>query len=333
MTSERYVVYGMDRSYFSRKLEAAMQWYGLPFDFTAKTMVLAPDIESKSGTRQVPVLVTPEGEYLRDTTPILLALDERVPERRMFPPGTLGVLVHLVEEWFDEWLPRTALHYRWNFPDSAEKARADIAAQIAPEAQPEVQATIGQGIQHWGTRACRATGMSEAAPQRAAEDEYRHIMTAIDEQLKTTRFLLGDRPCVVDAVVLGGLRAHFDADPAPRTVIEDLTALRAWLDGGCEWDGAGELAPFPESTGLARVVLAAIGNTLLPYALANRDALTNGDKAFVIAVHGNEVSYRARPYVEESRQMIATRVSSLDATTAATVAGWLDDRGLAPLTR
>ncbi len=327
MTS--YTVYGMDRSYFSRKLDAAMTWYGLPFEFVAKTMVVAADVEAKAGTRQVPVLVTPDGSHVPDTTPIMSMLDELVPQRRMFPDGSLGVLVHLVEEWFDEWIPRTALHYRWNFPESAAYAMADMAAQLAPDAAEPAKQMLGQGIRGWGLKACRATGVSEPAQQRFAEDEYARVLAAADLQLGRTRFLLGERPCAVDASVLGGLRAHFDADPVPRAQLAEFANLRRWIDDtSLTWDGTGELAAFPQSTGFARFVLAEMAGAFQRFAIANGAALAAGDKGFVINVGGRDVSYKARAYPQQSREMIKERIAGLPAATGDEVRAWLDELDL-----
>jgi len=324
-----YTVYGIDRSYFSRKLEAAMNWYGLPFEFVAKTMGEAPTIEREAGTRQMPVLLTPEGKYVADTTPTMMALDELVPARRMFPVGALGVLVHVVEEWSDEWLARIALHYRWNYPESAAFARADMAGQLAGEAPEQVRDMLANGIEGWGKKACRATGVSEPAQQELAEQEYLRTLQAADEQLGSTAFLLGERPCAVDAGILGGLRAHFLGDPSPAVVVREFKNVCAWVDRADGWDGSGELAPFPESTGFARFVLGELAGNYRSFALANAAAVTDSAKAFIADVAGDQVSYRTRPYPEQSRQMIVNRVAALDDEERARVVSWLDQAGIA----
>ena len=61
--------------------------------------------------------------------------------------------------------------------------------------------------------------------QRAAEDEYIHLMEAADRQLHHTAFLLGHRPTALDCVVLGGLRAHTLMDPDPKRTISRFATL------------------------------------------------------------------------------------------------------------
>ena len=137
-----YVCYGLRLSYFTRKLEAALQLYDLPFELRLKDMAVRDEVETRSGTNQIPVLLTPEGWMIADTTPILGMLDARVPGRRLFPAGPAGVLVHVIEEWLDEWLPRTALYYRWCFDDSRAFASAEGVSQRRQDSSNELLALL-----------------------------------------------------------------------------------------------------------------------------------------------------------------------------------------------
>ena len=95
-----------------------------------------------------------------DTTPIMQMLDGRVPKRQMYPDGPEGVLVQVVEEYFDEWVARTMVHYRWHYPESAE-----FASQIMADGNP----AIAERMLSWGPRACRATGTDSDVQRKAAE--------------------------------------------------------------------------------------------------------------------------------------------------------------------
>jgi glutathione S-transferase len=319
--TQRYVVYGNELSYFTRKLEAALSFYGASFEMRTKDPAVAAVLESRSGTHQVPVLQTPENWMIADTTPLLDLLDGRFPFRRLFPPGPLGVLCHVVEEYFDEWVARTMVHYRWHYPESAEFASLRMA-----RGQSEVAARV----RSWGPRACRATGTDSPHQQRAAEAEYVRILDAIDAQLGVTRYLLGDRPTAVDCIVLGGLRAHTNMDPDPRKTTAAYPRILAWSDGGADtWDGSGELAPFPESTAFARFVLAEMVGTYRPFVLGNAAAQLAGAKAFHVETYGEDVSYLSRSYPEQSRGLIKDRITRrLTPAERRSTLEWLDATGL-----
>lgn len=316
-----YVIYGNELSYFTRKLEAALRFYGLPHTLRPKSPDIAADIEQRAGTHQVPVLQTPENWMLADTTPIMAALDARVPARRMFPAGLEGLLVHVLEEYFDEWIARTMVHYRWHYPDSAAFAADRISGGHAETALR---------LREWGPRACRATGTDSDHQQRACEDEYRRLLQAMEVQLQQTPYLLGDRPTAVDCVVLGGLRAHTNMDPDPQEVVAAFPTVVDWCEREADdWDGSGSVAPFPNGTGFAHVVLGEMSATYAPWVLANRDAQAAGARAFHIDTYGEDVSYLSRPYPERSRRMILDRLTrQLSATEREQAVAWLREHDL-----
>lgn len=316
-----YVIYGGELSYFTRKLEAACLFYGLEFEMRNKNQSDPASIEARSGTHQIPVLQTPENWMIGDTTPITRMLDGRYPKRQMYPSGPRGVLVQVVEEYFDEWVARTMVHYRWHYPESAE-----FASQIMADGNP----AIAERMLSWGPRACRATGTDSDVQRTAAEDEYVRILEAAEKQLGETRYLMGDRPTAVDCIVLGGLRAHTYMDPVPKRITANYPRVVSYSEGGSDmWDGLGDLPPFPETTTFGEFVLKEMVATYQPYVLANGAAQEAGAKAFHADIYGEEVSYLSRPYPEISREMIIEKIShSLDGQGQAEVRGWLETKGL-----
>lgn len=316
-----YVIYGGELSYFTRKLEAALIFYGVDFELSAKDRDNRADVESRSGTHQVPVLQTPENWMIGDTTPLLSLLDARYPARRMFPEGPLGVLVHIIEEYFDEWIARTMVHYRWHYPASAEFASLRMASGDAEAAAR---------VRDWGPRACRATGTDSAQQREAAELEYQRLLEAMERQLGETRYLLGDRPTAVDCVVLGGLRAHTNMDPDPKRLTAGYPGVIAWCENAADaWDGTGELARMPDSTQFAQFVVREMQTSYLPYILANQAAQAVGAKACHADIYGEQVSFLSRPYPERSRAMISQRIRhQLSAHERAEIGVWLKANGL-----
>lgn len=317
--SSQHTIYGSELSYFTRKLEAAMIFYGAPYSLERKTA----EVESRAGTHQVPVLHTPENWMIADTTPLMQLMDARYPKRRMFPDGALGVLVQVVEEYFDEWIARTMVHYRWHYEESAI---------FASERMGGGNAEAAANIRKWGPRACRATGTESEHQQREAEAEYTRILEALNAQLAETRYALGNRPCAVDCILLGGLRAHTNMDPTPKRLVQQYPRIVGWAEGFADaWDGSGELAEFPNSTPFAQFVLDEMRKTYMPFVLGNGEALAAGAKAFHVDTYGEDVSYLTRPYPEQSRQMIRDRIANqLDEVDADLVEHWLSMTGLGP---
>lgn len=328
---QQYVIYGMERSYFTRKLEAAFIFYDIPFKRESKTVDRVEHIEKRAATHLIPVLETPENWMIHDTTPILSMMDARYPLRRMVPLGPLGVLVSLVEEYFDEWMSGTVVHYRWHFPETTKLASELMAREIMPDGPEEGVKNIAASIAAWGLRACRANGLESISQQRAAEKEFERILVAAEIQLASTPYLLGHRPCSVDANLLGMLRAHMYIDPDPRKTLDNYPRVIEWnVEDADQWDGTGELAPFPESTEFARFILDEMKSTYGKFMIGNSNALKSNQKAFVIHIYNEDVSFKAIPYREESRQMMLQRMNyQLEEKERKTVQEWLNAIGLA----
>jgi glutathione S-transferase len=318
-----YVLHGTSFSLFTRKLETALRFYGAPFELASKGLRTNDEIEQRAGTHQIPVLRTPENWMLADTTPILDLLDGRYPRRRMFPEGPLGVLVQAVEEILDEWVARVMVHFRWHYPENTRCVVAEILGR-----EVGIDEAREHPIAKWGPRACRATGTESAHQQKHAEEEYFALLDALERQLAETRYALGDRPTAVDAILLGGLRAHTNREPVPD--LSRWPRVLAWDASGADaWDGGGELAPLPDATPFARHVLELGRACYAPFVLANAAALARGDKAFTIETYGEPTSYLARPYPEQSRRLIQRRISDrLCAAERRLAVDLLEGRGL-----
>ncbi|MEM7017007.1 MAG: glutathione S-transferase family protein [Pseudomonadota bacterium] len=318
-----YVVYGGARSLFTRKLTAALDFYGAPYRIEPRGPFARDELQNRANTHQIPLLHTPEDWILADTTPMLRVLDGRFPARRMFPEGLLGLLVSIVEEVLDEWVARVMVHYRWHNPENARYVLSQGAERELTMEEVAVHPMV-----NWGPRACRATGTEHPAQQRAAEQEYLGMLEALETQLGSTRYALGDRPSAVDTMILGGLRAHTNADPIPD--LSGYTRVLEW-EAACEngWDGQGELAPFPESTPFAQRMIALARNEYTRFVSANGQAREAGRKVFDIETYGEMTTYLAREYPERSRRLLkAHAFDTLSEQEHNQATEWLNAEGL-----
>lgn len=318
---ETYVVYGWERSYFTHKLTAALNYYQAPWEFRPLTKENQNEICMRSGTHQIPVLHTPEDWMIADSTPLLHLLDARYPDRRMFPEGLAGVVVQILEEYFDEWIARTTVHWRWAYEENHELLSMDGANN---------EKELAQSLTAWGGKVRRALGVDSLIQQQAVEEEYHRIMRAAEEQLKKTKYLLGDRPTALDCIVLAGLRAHFLYDPVPKKALYDTyPEVVKWTENRAEqWDGTGRVVAFPDITPFGHIILDEIKRCYVSFAIGNRTALQQKKKFFVAKMYGEDVSYLARPYIEQSRQMIVKRIAALSEADRSALILWLERLGL-----
>lgn len=92
--------------------------------------------------------------------------------------------------------------------------------------------------------------MEDKDNQKRMEEEFLEIFTALNKHLEHLYevsskdqqqkvFVLGDgAPCALDAVLLGGIYAHFYQDPIPRSIIQSrFPFISKWLTENLYVDG------------------------------------------------------------------------------------------------
>lgn len=212
-----YRLYGSELSYFTGKVRAYLRWAGLPFDEVLSDaevyrQVIVPGV----GAAVIPVLSTPAGELLQDSTDIIDTLDARHAGRdgvpSVYPAGPLQKLASLMLETYgDEWLVIPAMHYRWHH--NREWAIAQFGALNAPRASPEEQRQIG--ARRAAPFAAAAELLGATPPLHAAvEASYEALLQELDTHLARHPALLGGAATMGDFGLIGPLYAHLWRDPA-----------------------------------------------------------------------------------------------------------------------
>jgi glutathione S-transferase len=312
VVAARYELYGSRQSYFTQKMQAAMEWYLKDeFDFKIKGAENTKILEARSGTHQIPVLVTPENWCIADSTPMLVLLDGRMAEPRFYPQGLVGSLTAVMEEYFDEWSARWCIHTRWGTTDETAQ-HAAMSMMLARNLPEKIARKQVQNVINWGRRASKALGVSSEIQKSECEHEIVRTFRSFEEHLKNGHgpFVFGDAPTAVDCVVMGGLRAHFLYDIYPKTLLQDLPEVHKWHD---EFG-----TPIPNDVKIqrdqninlrtlspfVRLILSEMSKGFKTFIIGNRDAHENSRKSFVTNVYGEDVSYLYRPYPERSRHML-----------------------------
>jgi glutathione S-transferase len=215
-----YLYFGVEISYFSAKVRPALRYKGLHF------LELLPDyrgvILPRTGLAFIPVLVTPEDETLQDTSEILDALEARHPSPPLYPTTPVQrVIATLWELYADEFMLLPAMHYRWSFPESEAKARADFASAVGDPAAASRFADAMRG-------SLPILGVSPET-QAPIEAHTRDLLDALSAHFAEHPFLLGGRISLADCAMMGPLYAHLYLDAVPGRLLRETAA------GVCHW--------------------------------------------------------------------------------------------------
>ena len=227
-----YSLYGAPMSLYTGKARAYLIFKNLPYNEVFSSLkVYKSIIIPNTGVRFVPVLKTPEDEYLQDTAMIIDTLEQRHPERSVTPQSAKQKLVsYLFETWADEWLVIPAMHYRWNkanFPFIYQ----EFGKIIAPNMPGFIRALIGKKIGAKFKGFVPLLGITHKSIP-AIQDWYEnHVLPLLDKHFGEHNFLLGSKPCLGDFGLMGPLFAHLYRDPVPGALMKEIAPnLAKWVE-------------------------------------------------------------------------------------------------------
>lgn len=342
MADNYYTQWGVDLSLYSGKTRSYLRYKNIPFVEKAPSAITYYwTIKRHTGDAVVPAVVTPEGEWLQDTSTIIDRLEERYPEPAVVPDDPVKAFAaYLLEMWGDEfWLP-TAMHYRWSYPENRQLFLDDAGSAFFPGFPGFFQRfAAGNAAKNFGGFLPRLGVVPEQVP--LLERWSLHHLDALDEHFSATPYLFGTRPSLGDYGLIGPLFAHLGRDPWPKkNLIEPRHNLHSWIERMMNPEpckGAFDEGPLPESL---TPMLRSIFDEMLPFLEAiaeeTRRELSGAKPGAEIPRMLAPVefplldgSYRrdAFPYLLWMAQRALDWLHGLSTRTAGTVRNWLKSLG------
>lgn len=326
-----HVLWGSEPSFYTRKAWVAMRLLGLEVNDRLKSLAVREEVEAfAGGYRRFPVVRTPEGGCLVDSTAIVIALSARQPARTLVPEDpALGLLVRLADEWIDEWLLRAALVHRALDPGTRahaadQGARNLLGLRAADAVPPELaarHARLAEAVAGFFIEAAAANGIAEAN-REAAMHLFARTLAALAAAVPQDGFLFGTRPSLADAALWGFLDAGFLREPAPaaRVAAEapGLVAFHARLRAAADAGGTGGLwLGLEEAAARLAPILACDALGFAAFLGANRLALATGARRLVL----DGLAVPARGFVEKGRLALRAALMALDPEPRAAIEG------------
>ncbi|GAG27361.1 unnamed protein product, partial [marine sediment metagenome] len=220
-------LHGPEPSYFTGKLEAVIRFMELPY----QRIAMAPmgDVARATGVAQVPGLLLADDRWLTDTTPIIAWLDQRYPDFAVIPRDpVVAFFSRLLEDYADEWLWRTAMHYRWDYPLGAEHMSRVLVDEITRGVKLPRFIKRHLVVSRQRALFTKGDGVSPATWNHV-EKIYLDTLKHLEGILKTRPYLLGTRPSLVDFGFFGPSFRHFAQDPVSgRIMRETAPAVYEW---------------------------------------------------------------------------------------------------------
>ena len=107
-------IFGIEMSPYSVKVRSYFRYKALPHEWIVRNVATQAEYQKYAKLPIVPLVVTPEGEGVQDSTPILERFEAAHPEPSIHPSDPVAAFVSaLLEEFGDEWGNKWMFHYRW----------------------------------------------------------------------------------------------------------------------------------------------------------------------------------------------------------------------------
>lgn len=281
-------VYGSRVSYYTGKLESYLRYKGFDYQLAQMPYNDLERIKKHVGAIQHPIVERDDGRWMSDTTPILLELEKEKPDHPIIPDNPLvAFIARLLEDYADEWLWRSAMHYRWSYRLSRLLLSEILTEELRGHSIP-VPAFVKRHIVSFRQRHffVRRDGVSGKTWDHV-EQGYLHALDGMTKMLEHRPFLLGDSPSFADFGFMAPMFRHFSMDPVPEEIMRTRApAVYEWV--ARMWNAKAGIAGefIDEIPADAAPMLKEVCETHLEQLAANMTAFGTGQTSFNMTVQG-----------------------------------------------
>lgn len=294
-----YRLFGVELSPYSLKVRAYFRYKRIPHEWIARDTNSQEEYARHARLPLVPLVVTPDGQGMQDSTPIIDHFEARVPDPPLHPADPcLAFLSTLVEEYADEWANKQMFHYRWRDAADQRSAAERIARLTRPGLSEEAYAEATEQIRQRMVPRLSFVGSSEATRDHI-ESSLDRLLAILERHLSARTHLFGGRPSLGDF----GLSAQLyqcSTDPTAGALMRKVAPIvTAWAVRMLDPTDEGETETWDALAPTLHPLLVEIGETFLPWTAANAQALADGADVCTVMLRGAE--YRQAPQKYHAR--------------------------------
>jgi len=303
--SGKYRVFGAELSPYSVKVRSYFRYKQIPHEWIVRNADNEEEFRRHAKLPLIPLVVTPDGSALQDSTPIIERLEELHPEPALQPSDpALAFLSALIEEYADEWGNKPMFHYRWYYAPDQQSAGERLARSMMPSLTDEALPAAAEAVKGRMIPRLAFVG-SSGETKDTIEASFRRQLAILERHLGSRSFLFGGRPVLADFGMFAQLY-ECSTDPTPGAIMRASTpTVVAWIERMLDPRGSGELESWaalePTLLPLLRDEVAAI---FLPWSAANARALAAGEKNMTVTLAG-------RPFSQETQKYHAKSLAAL----------------------
>jgi glutathione S-transferase len=310
--AEGYRIIGAEMSPYSVKIRSYFRYKAIPHRWILRNAESQAEYEKYARMPIIPLVITPEGTGIQDSTPIIDAMEKLHPEPSIHPDDTVASFISaLIEEFGDEWGNKWMFHYRWARDVDQRAAAGRIARMRGPAASEEKHEAFAAQVRVRMVDRVWFVGSSEmTAPQ--IENGFVEMLGLLDSHLATRPYLFGARPAFGDFGLWGQFYELW-TDPTAGALIEgntphvlDWVHRMLWPRAEGAFESWTELAPT-----LMPILVRQVGKQFWPWTLANETALRQGQEEFSVTLGDKVWTQKPQKYHARSLGMLRAKYAEV----------------------
>jgi glutathione S-transferase len=310
--ADGYRIFGAEMSPYSVKVRSYFRYKAIPYQWILRNADSQAEYEKHARMPIIPLVVTPEGRGIQDSTPIIDAMEKLYPEPSIHPDDAVaGFISALIEEFGDEWGNKWMFHYRWARDVDQISSAGRIARMRGPKASEQEHEAFASKVRaRMADRVWFVGSNAVTAPQ--IEAGFLEMLVLLDNHLADRPYLFGGRPAFGDFGLWGQIYQMW-RDPTAGALIEggaphvlDWVHRMLWPKAEGAFEGWSTLKPT-----LIPILTRQIGAQFMPWTCANEKALADAKEEFSVTL-GDEIwTQKPQKYHARSLGMLRARYAAV----------------------
>ncbi len=222
-TAAIHTLWGTPHSLYTGKIRAYLIKKGIPFrELCPPHPRFRDQVKPAVRLKVAPVIETPDGHSLQDTTDMIDYFESLSPRPLMIPETPVQrAIAWLIEAFGSESLLPAAMSYRWTYRDQQEHfLRAEFGRGVHTGPDREARLEAGLKLMNYFNDFLPVLGVT---PDTLATVEscYLELLVALDIHFQHYPYILGGRPSIADCGLMAPLYAHLARDPVPSALMKN----------------------------------------------------------------------------------------------------------------
>jgi glutathione S-transferase len=310
--AQTHRIFGNELSPYSIKVRSYFRYKQIPHEWVIRNNGNQEEFQRYAKLPLIPLVVTPEGQSVQDSTPIIEHFEALHPEPSIHPADpALSFLSAFIEEYADEWGNKPMFHYRWYYEPDQKSAAERIARSMMPDLPDDGIAGVAEMVKGRMVPRLAFVGSSPETKDQI-EASFLRQLRILDAHLASRPYLFGARPAFGDFGLYAQLYQCY-SDPTPGAILrQKAPRVQAWLERmlAPKNEGGFETWQTLEPT-LLPLFSEEIGVTFVPWTVANAAAIGAGAKEFSLVLDGKPYSQETQKYHAKSLATLRTRYAAV----------------------